>query len=93
MKLRSLLGIKTTKHRNYYRLYFLWLPFMKVRFKGGTTKVYLFGVQVAHVKTIYSGIISAGVNCDDKNVAEELKLRALEIIADRLSKDYIDGVK
>lgn len=94
MKLRKLFGIKTTKHSKYYRCYFLWLPYMKIRYKNDTTKIYLFGIQIAHVKTI----CEAKQPCIVHNIVapqEEVVLnqRALEIITKHQDSDYTKVAK
>lgn len=87
MKLRKFLGIKTTKHANYYRLYILWLPYMKIKFLCGVTKVYLFGVQIAHVPVIYQG----SQFTENENIL--VNNRALEIIEKNKDCDYMKEPK
>ncbi len=92
MKIKKLFGIKKTKHSTYYRCYFLWLPYIKVKYVNNMTKVYLFGIQIACVNTIcpsaapVAPIIQRVVVTQDNR--EIVNQRAIEIIAKHQDSDY-----
>ncbi len=96
--LREILGIKTTVHKDYYRCYFLWLPYIKVKYFRDLTKVYLFGIQIAQVKTkiqplapVVKEVIKEVVITKDNR--EVINQRAMEIIAKHQDSDYTKEAK
>lgn len=89
MKLGKLFGIKKTKHSQYYRCYLLWIPYMKIKYSNNTTKIYLFGIQVAHVPTICSATPSCAQPSEDhQKQTEIINQCALELIAKHKDSDY-----
>lgn len=94
MKIGQIFGIKTTKHNTYYRCYFLWIPYMKIKYVYGLTKIYLFGIQIAHVQTICPApVVQVKEVVINKENREAINQRAMEIISGRMNQDYMNGVK